>query len=62
MQIPILHDGVDHDGNIVVLHTHFEQRVDIRMVQASQQRSRLKELGDFVAMAVLLLEAWRGRK
>lgn len=56
LQVAVLHDGVGHDGDIVILHTHMQERLDVGVLNAPEQRRQLKELGDLVTMTVLLLK------
>ena len=58
MEVAVLHDGVDHQRHVVVLHADPKQGVEVGVVQTPQQRGALQEARDLLVMSVLFLEPW----
>lgn len=56
LQVAVFHNGIDHEGHIVVLRAHSEKGMDIGVIHATQQSSRLQEFRDLVTMPILLLK------
>ena len=56
MHVAILHNGVDHQRDVIILHTDFQNLVDVRMVTASKEGGLFNELNYLITMTILLLK------
>ena len=56
VKVAVLHAGVNHYGNIVVLHANVQHRVHVGMIQPMQESTAPQEFNNLITMTILLLK------